>query len=77
MHNCKSLLLLACTFFAALSALAQSSASATSPANNGFMRSEAKINVVMVVVVTILAGLLIYLVRLDRKITKLEKGENF
>lgn len=42
----------------------------------GFMRSEAKIYVVMVVVITILAGLLAYLVRLDKKINKLEKGEN-
>jgi uncharacterized protein YycO len=42
----------------------------------GFMRSEAKIYVVMVVVITILAGLLAYLARLDRKINKLEKGEN-
>jgi hypothetical protein len=40
----------------------------------GFMRSEAKIYVVMVVVLTILAGLLLYVARLDKKITKLEKG---
>jgi len=37
------------------------------------MRSNGKIYVVLAVVVTILAGLIIYLIRLDRKITKLEK----
>ncbi len=42
----------------------------------GFMRTEGKIYVVMVIVLTILAGMLVYLVRLDRKITNLEKGKN-
>lgn len=37
------------------------------------MRSEGKIYVVMAVVITILVGLFLYLIRLDRKITKLEK----
>ena len=37
-----------------------------------FMRSEGKIYVVMAVVVTIVAGIFIYLVNLDRKISKLE-----
>jgi CcmD family protein len=37
------------------------------------MRSNGKIYVVVVVVLIILIGLLLYLVRLDRKITKLEK----
>ena len=37
------------------------------------MRSDGKIYVVVAVVVTILVGLLLYLVRLDRKITKLEQ----
>lgn len=37
------------------------------------MRSEGKIYVVMAVVLTILVGLFLYLIRLDRKITKLEK----
>ena len=35
-------------------------------------RAEGKIYVVMLVSVTILAGLFIYLIRLDKKITKLE-----
>lgn len=37
------------------------------------MRSNGKIYVVVVVVLIIMIGLLSYLVRLDRKITKLEK----
>ena len=37
-----------------------------------FMRSEGKLYVVMAVVVTILVGIFIYLVNLDRKIKKLE-----
>ena len=38
------------------------------------MRSNGKIYVVVTVVVTILAGLILYVARLDRKITKLEKS---
>lgn len=38
------------------------------------MRSEGKIYVVIAVILTIFAGIIIYLVRLDRKISKLEKG---
>lgn len=37
------------------------------------MRSSGRIYVVLAVMVTILAGLILYLVRLDRKIGKLEK----
>jgi hypothetical protein len=37
------------------------------------MRSEGRIYVVVAVMLTILGGLLLYLVRLDRKISKLEK----
>jgi hypothetical protein len=36
------------------------------------MRADGKIYVVMAVVITILTGLIIYLIRLDRKITRLE-----
>jgi CcmD family protein len=39
------------------------------------MRSNGKIYVVIAVILTILAGLIFYVVRLDRKISKLEKGE--
>ena len=44
--------------------------------DEGYMRSEGKIYVVLAVVVTILAGLILYVSRLDRKISKLEKGEH-
>lgn len=37
------------------------------------MRSNGRIYVVVAVVLTILIGLLVYIVRLDRKMTKLEK----
>jgi CcmD family protein len=37
------------------------------------MRSNGRIYVVVTVVIVILIGLLIYLVRLDRKMTKMEK----
>lgn len=37
------------------------------------MRSNGRIYVVVAVVVTILTGLILYVVRLDRKMTKLEK----
>jgi hypothetical protein len=37
------------------------------------MRSEGRIYVVVAVILTIFAGLILYLVRLDRKISKLEK----
>ena len=40
-----------------------------------FMNSNGKIFVVMAVVVIIVLGLFIYLINLDRKIRKLEKGE--
>lgn len=39
------------------------------------MRSNGRIYVVLAVVVTILIGLILYVFRLDRKITKLEKDK--
>jgi uncharacterized membrane protein len=51
-------------------------AQATVPAESeGFMRSNGKIYVVVAIVLTILAGLIMYLVSLDRKISKLEKEQ--
>lgn len=38
-----------------------------------FMRSHGRIYVVIAVMLTILTGLILYLVRLDRKLSKLEK----
>ena len=40
-----------------------------------FMRSSGKIYVVMAVVVIIVLGIFIYLLNLDKKIKKLEKGQ--
>ena len=40
------------------------------------MRQNGKIYVVVAVILTIFAGIIIYLVRLDRKISKLEKENN-
>lgn len=42
--------------------------------HESFMDSNGKIYVVMAVVVTIVAGILIYLINIDRKISKLEKN---
>lgn len=39
------------------------------------MRSNGKIYVVIAVMLTILAGLIWYVIRLDRKISKFEKGD--
>lgn len=38
------------------------------------MRSSGKIYVVVAVILTIFAGIIIYLIRLDRKISRIEKG---
>jgi uncharacterized membrane protein len=54
-------------------AMAQEVALATRESKEGFMRSEGKIYVVAAVVLIILGGLLLYVARLDQKITKLEK----
>lgn len=45
------------------------------PADNDVMKSNGKIYVVMTVVIVIVAGLLLYLVNLDRKISKIEREE--
>ena len=78
MPRYKHLVLLAFAISMHLVLKAQTSVAATSSNSNndGFMRSEGKIYVVMAVVITILAGILLYMVRLDRKISKLEKGDN-
>jgi CcmD family protein len=41
--------------------------------NEGIMKSNGKIYVVMLVVIVIVAGLFLYLLNLDKKISKLEK----
>ena len=45
----------------------------TTPPATDFMHSNGKIYVVVLVVVVILSGLFIYLINLDRKISRLEK----
>ena len=77
MGNYKKFVLLAFALLMRFYAMAQASASRANSNDDGFMRSEGKIYVVMAVVITILAGLLVYVARLDRKISKLEKGQNF
>jgi len=61
---------LACFLFT-IPAKAQQSAEKVQMADG--MRSSGKIYVVVAVLVTVLAGLLIYIISLDRKISKLEK----
>lgn len=76
MVNYRKIFLTAFTFLIALDSIAQTANVSAAKEENGFMRSEGKIYVVMVVVITILAGLLYYVSRLDRKLSKLEKGEH-
>jgi len=40
------------------------------------MRGNGKIYVVVTIILTIFAGLIFYLIRIDRKITKIEKGSS-
>jgi len=77
MYNCKKPVILVAAFFMHLCAFSQNATAQTGGGNDGFMRSEGKIYVVMAVSVIILLALIYYLMRLDRKITKLEKGESF
>ena len=53
-----------------IAANAQVTAAST---DNDVMKSNGKIYVVMTVVIVIVTGLFLYLVNLDRKITKMEK----
>ena len=77
MANYRKIFLTAFTFLITLDSIAQTANVSAPKEEDGFMRSEAKIYVVMVVVITILAGLIYYVSRLDRKLSKLEKGEHF
>ena len=45
----------------------------TAKPNSDFMRSNGRSYVVIAVMLTILAGVILYLIRLDRKLNKLEK----
>lgn len=54
-----------------LAAFAQDAS--TNEASNDLMRSNGKIFLVMTIVVVLIIGLLLYLISIDRKISKLEK----
>lgn len=72
MHKRNFLLTALSLLFITTSTLAQTAA-ADRVADKGFMVSNDKIYVVMVIVITILAGLIFYVVRLDKKISRIEK----
>jgi CcmD family protein len=65
------LLLLLTSLMVSLLALAQD----TTVDMADTMRKEGKIYVVVAIILTIFAGIIFYLVRLDRKISRLEKEE--
>lgn len=71
MRTFKNLIFLFATVFLSSMVKAQDVESKT--AFGDTMRSSGRIYVVLAVILTILAGLILYLVRLDRKITKVEK----
>jgi len=71
MRKIKFLLAFFSLCFAAVISRAQDDGNKVDMADT--MRSNGRIYVVVAVVVLILVGLILYLVRLDRKITKLEK----
>lgn len=77
MANYRKTFLIAFTFFITLGSIAQTVNASAVKEESGFMRSEGKIYVVMVVVITILAGLIYYISRIDRKLSKLEKEGHF
>ena len=52
---------------------AQTAIAADTGKDGGLMRSEGKVYVAMAVAMTILTGLILFVWRLDRKISKLEK----
>ena len=59
--------------FASLQVMAHAQSVATDANSNDLMRSNGRIFLVMTIVVFIVAGLLVYVYSLDRKISKLEK----
>ena len=67
----RKLLLSTCLFLINFSVFAQDSSRPVDMADT--FRSNGKIYVVVAVILTIFAGLIIYLIRLDRKLNKLEK----
>jgi len=69
MKKIRQLLLLICPLISTTMIQAQDNKTGF----DGLMRSNGRSYVVIAVMLTILAGLILYLIRLDRKISKLEK----
>ncbi len=70
----KFILLTLMSLMVSLLVNAQDTAVQAEPATG--LRADQKIYVVIAVLLTILAGLFIYMIRLDRKISRFEKQEN-
>ncbi len=72
----KKILVFVTALFSQICVFAQTMSLTGTDSNQGLMRSEGKVYVAMAVALTILAGLILFVWRLDRKISKLEKQEN-
>ena len=72
MHKRNTILLALILLLINTTTIAQTT-SVDTVANKGFMVSNDKIYVVMAIVITILTGLIFYVVRLDKKISRIEK----
>ncbi len=66
--NCKKLIAVVVMLCISVFSFAQNADKQTD-----FMRSNGRIYVVVAVMVTILIGLILYMIRMDRKLSKLEK----
>lgn len=75
MDKLKRLVLLFAFSILQLAVWAQQNMDTKTEEPTDFMRSEGKIYVVIAVIVVIVLGIFIYLINLDRKIKKLEKGQ--
>ena len=60
--------------FLLLPGICLAQAPVTNPDSADFMRSNGKIYVVVAIVITILLGLFVFLISLDRKIRRMEKN---
>lgn len=76
MNKLKIVLTIISVFLLSIYSFAQKNMDINTEEPSDFMHSNGKIFVVMAVVVTIVTGLLIYLINLDRKISKIEKISN-
>jgi disulfide bond formation protein DsbB len=65
-----------CCTLSMLSGYAQDSTQHERPQMAELMRSNGKIYVVVTVLLIILAGIFIYLIQLDRKMSRMEKNKN-